>query len=145
MTGIRPTFTLLAMVSRGEPSQPPGGRDVDAALAQRARVALLDDRYGTLLTARQRRVLTRYYDDDLSLAEIAAEQGVSRQAVHDQLRRAVGALEGLEARLGWLAAVERWRQRAAAVVQAIGRVRAGDDAALADAEAVARALLKDLA
>lgn len=132
------------MVSRGGPSQPLGGRDADVVLAQRARVALLGDRYGTLLTARQRRVLARYYDDDLSLAEIAAEQGVSRQAVHDQLRRAVGALEGMEARLGWLTAVDRWRQRAVDVVRAVGRARSGDAAALAEVEGAARALMEDL-
>ncbi len=133
------------MVSRAGPSQAAGGRDGAALLAQRARVALLEDRYGPLLTVRQRWVLARYYDDDLSLAEIAAEHGVSRQAVHDQLRRAVAALEDMEARLGWVAAVDGWRRRALSVAEAVGRARVGDAAALAEAEGAARALVEDLA
>jgi 16S rRNA (guanine1207-N2)-methyltransferase len=44
-------------------------------------------------------VLARYYGHDLSLGEIAAETGVSRQAVHDGLRRALAAMERFEAAL----------------------------------------------
>ncbi|HOB86477.1 MAG TPA: YlxM family DNA-binding protein [Bacillota bacterium] len=64
------------------------------------RVNLLSDIYGPLLTGRQRQVLDLYYRDDLSLGEIAAEFGISRQAVYDLIRRAVGTLEELEQKLG---------------------------------------------
>jgi 16S rRNA (guanine1207-N2)-methyltransferase len=52
--------------------------------------------YGPLLTAQQQQVLRRYYGDDLSLGEIASQMGVSRQAVHDGLRRALAAMERFE-------------------------------------------------
>lgn len=61
------------------------------------------DAYGALLTARQREFLRRYYADDLSLGEIAAQMRVSRQAVHDGLQRALGALERYETALGLVA------------------------------------------
>lgn len=58
------------------------------------------DAYGALLTPRQRRLLRLYYEDDLSLGEIAARMRVSRQAVHDGIRRALSAMERLEGALG---------------------------------------------
>ncbi len=46
--------------------------------------------------------------EDLSLGEIAAREGVSRQAVHDLIRRALGSLQEYEARLHL---AERWERR----------------------------------
>ncbi len=85
---------------------------MDRALADRDRANRMLDAYGRLLTARQQRLLARYYRDDLSLGEIAAQMRVSRQAVHDGLRRAVGALERYEGALG-LAAKTLKGERAA--------------------------------
>ncbi|MBU4533644.1 MAG: YlxM family DNA-binding protein [Candidatus Desulforudaceae bacterium] len=65
-----------------------------------ARINLLFDFYGPLLTERQQRILEEYYAQDLSLGEIAAVQGVTRQAVHDTIKRATLALERYEAKLG---------------------------------------------
>ena len=56
-------------------------------------VNLLMDMYGELLTDKQRNYLNLYYDEDLSLAEIAEELGVSRNAVYDNLKRAIHTLE----------------------------------------------------
>ena len=61
---------------------------------------LLQDCYGSLLTERQRELLEGYYDDDLSLAELAAPLGISRQAVHDSIRRGERQLESLEQQMG---------------------------------------------
>ena len=66
-------------------------------------LSLLLDFYGELLTPKQRDVFTMYHQDDLSLSEIAAEEGVSRQAVQDQLRRTEKLLAGYEERLGLVA------------------------------------------
>ncbi len=69
------------------------------------RINLLADFYGQMLTEKQRQAVELYFELDLSLSEIASELGVSRQAVHDLLRRAEEALEQYEYRLGL---VERW-------------------------------------
>ena len=61
---------------------------------------LLLDCYGSLLTERQRTLLEGYYDEDLSLAELAEPLGISRQAVHDSIRRGERQLEALEAQMG---------------------------------------------
>ncbi|EFR43410.1 MAG: sigma factor-like helix-turn-helix DNA-binding protein [Dialister micraerophilus] len=44
------------------------------------------DIYGKLLTKRQRECLELYYDENLTLAEIAEHFNISRQAVHDAMR-----------------------------------------------------------
>ena len=43
--------------------------------------------YGPLLTERQRKLLTLYCEEDFSLSEIAAREGISRQGVYDAVRR----------------------------------------------------------
>jgi len=67
------------------------------------RVGRLYDIYGALLTEHQRKCLELHYLQDLSLGEIAAELGVSRQAINDILRRAEESLEQYEEKLKLLA------------------------------------------
>ena len=69
--------------------------------------ALLLACYGTLLTDAQRELMALYYNEDLSLQEIADNQGISRQGVHDILTRSVKKLESYEARLHLLERGER--------------------------------------
>lgn len=57
------------------------------------------DFYGEVLTDRKREVLDFYYNDDLSLAEIAEELGISRQGVRDIVKKAEDELIFLEERL----------------------------------------------
>jgi 16S rRNA (guanine1207-N2)-methyltransferase len=73
---------------------------MDRTLASRDRANRLFDAYGALLTAQQQRLLRRYYQDDLSLGEIGAQMRITRQAVHDGLRRALAALERYERAMG---------------------------------------------
>lgn len=64
------------------------------------RKALLFDFYGPLLTQRQQEVYDYSRSEDMSLGEIAEALGISRQAVHDNLRRTEKILEEYEAKLG---------------------------------------------
>lgn len=65
--------------------------------------SLLYDYYGTLLSGRQCEVFELYYEENLSLSEIAANLGVSRQAVHIALGKASAFLEIFEDKLGLIA------------------------------------------
>jgi predicted DNA-binding protein YlxM (UPF0122 family) len=75
----------------------------DKMLEDTTRINMLYDFYSSLLTGKQREFLELYYQHDLSLAEVAAESGISRQAVHDLLKRAVRTLESAEEKLGLVA------------------------------------------
>ena len=68
------------------------------------------DIYGELLTDKQREMLELYYNDDLSLAEIAEQYEISRQGVHDSIRRGEEALEEYERVLGLRAQQESYKQ-----------------------------------
>ena len=68
-------------------------------LEQRTRMAVLYDLYSGLLTEKQQNVFDLYYQCDLSLGEIAAEQQISRTAVHDLIKRTEHLLEKYEAKL----------------------------------------------
>ena len=58
--------------------------------------ALLYDFYGELLTSHQKEVDELYIVHDLSLSEIAAEKGISRQGVHDLIKRCTKSLLSYE-------------------------------------------------
>lgn len=66
-------------------------------------MGLLLDFYGGLLTERQLLACRLYFAENLSLGEIASELNISRQAVHDTVRRAEQALTNYEEKLGLLA------------------------------------------
>lgn len=63
-------------------------------------VSLLLDCYGELLSETKRRAVELYYNDDLSLAEIAEDTGVTRQGVHDSIEKARSQLYLYEEKLG---------------------------------------------
>lgn len=63
---------------------------------QAYRMALLYDFYGDMLTDRQKEFYDLYYNEDLSLAEIAENYGISRQGVRDVIVRAEAAMTEIE-------------------------------------------------
>ena len=64
-----------------------------------ARQALLFDFYGELLTEHQRSIYEEVVLNDYSLSEVAQDQGISRQGVHDMVKRSTKILEGYEEKL----------------------------------------------
>ncbi|HIY02387.1 MAG TPA: YlxM family DNA-binding protein [Candidatus Blautia faecipullorum] len=60
---------------------------------------LLYDFYGELLTERQQQVYETVVLEDYSLSEVAEELGISRQGVHDMIRRCNHTLEEYEGKL----------------------------------------------
>ena len=63
-------------------------------------ITLLYDIYGNMLTEKQAEAIELYYNDDLSLAEIADNSGISRQGVRDNIKRAENVLYSVEEKLG---------------------------------------------
>lgn len=69
-------------------------------------VSLLLDYYGALLTDKQRELAELYYNEDLSLAEIAELMDITRQGVHDSVRRTETILRHFEEHVGLLRKTE---------------------------------------
>lgn len=63
-------------------------------------ISMLYDFYGDLLTEKQQEVIELYYNEDLSLAEIASHSGITRQGVRDSIKRAEFQLFDFEEQLG---------------------------------------------
>ena len=79
-------------------------------VGRKIELAWLTAFYGGLLTDKQRQVLSLHCEEDLSLAEIAQEAGVSRQGVHDMLTRAAQRLFEMEEKLGMAARFRRMEE-----------------------------------
>ena len=63
-------------------------------------MTVLFDFYGEILTEKQKQVIDLYYNDDLSLAEIAEQAQITRQGVRDCIKRAEATLSFMEEKLG---------------------------------------------
>jgi len=63
-------------------------------------ISVLYDFYGELLTEKQQEVIELYYNEDLSLAEIAMHSGITRQGVRDSIKRGESQLLEFESQLG---------------------------------------------
>ncbi len=102
-------------------------------------IGSLLDFYGELLSARQREIATLYYNEDLSLAEVAELLSITRQGVRDGLLKAEQLLSDYEKKLHLL---EKMRKRDDCLSALIDRLRAVGGAEDAPLLARAQALLE---
>lgn len=99
-------------------------------------VSFLLDFYGNVLSEHTRTMLSMYYGEDLSLAEIAESEGISRQGVRHAIKKGEEELRFLEEQLGLAGQFCRLRDTAARLVQLA-------DAIAPDADAATVALAKE--
>lgn len=64
-------------------------------------MGILLEYYKPLLSEKQKEYLIGYFDKDLSFTEIAEENGITRQAVHDNIKRGIKILKTYEEKLGF--------------------------------------------
>ena len=79
-------------------------------MAKELKFVMLLDCYGDLLTEHQRNVMELYYCEDLSLAEIGAPLGITRQAVRSLIKRTEDILLNYEEKLGFAERLDKMRQ-----------------------------------
>ncbi|MCD8005227.1 MAG: YlxM family DNA-binding protein [Oscillospiraceae bacterium] len=91
---------------------------------QAYRMTMLYDFYGELLTPRQQEFFDLYYNEDLSLAEIAENYGISRQGVRDVIVRAEGVMDEVEEKTGIIRRFHAVQGQLAQASQAIKEMRA---------------------
>ncbi len=92
--------------------------------------SLLYDFYGELLTEHQRAVYEDVVFCDLSLGEVAQERGISRQGVHDLIRRCDRILDGYEEKLHLVSKFQKTREMVEEILQKLQAFRETKDEAL---------------
>lgn len=89
-------------------------------------ICFLLDFYGQLLTEKMREILELHFAEDMSLAEISDQYHITRQAVHDSIRRGVAALQEYEEKLNL---VQRFMIQKNCIQEAIGDIESGQTGA----------------
>ncbi len=107
--------------------------------------AYLYDFYGELLNEHQRKIYEDFVFNDLSLGEIADEEGISRQGVHDMVKRCTRTLLSYEEKLHLIAKFLSAKQK----VERIHRLtrkfhESHDDAIMEEIEQISNQILEEL-
>ena len=103
--------------------------------------AYLYDFYGELLNEHQRRIYEDFVFNDLSLGEIANEEGISRQGVHDMIKRCTKSLEGYEEKLHLIAKFQSAKQK---VAQIDALAKEFHEAIMEEIEQISNQILEEL-
>ena len=90
---------------------------------QTYRMTMLFDFYGELLTDRQKEFFDLYYNEDLSLGEIAENAGISRHGVRDVIVRAEAAMQEVEDKTGIIKRFEAQRPHLDAIASAADELK----------------------
>ncbi|HHZ06630.1 MAG TPA: YlxM family DNA-binding protein [Clostridiales bacterium] len=96
-------------------------------------VSLLLDFYGSLLSQKQREIMDFYYNDDLSLSEVADNIGITRQGVHDTVKRTETALYEMEEKLGLYKRFELVEKQLSAIENLSQNIEKTNEASYKDA------------
>ena len=107
-------------------------------------MTLLFDYYGDMLTQKQKECFDMRYNQDLSLGEIAEMQGVSRQAVNDNLTRTEALLRRMEENIGCVKRDIQRRKAVQEILDAATVLDASSDPAILESVQRIRAALHTL-
>lgn len=86
-------------------------------------MSMLRQFYGKLLTEKQYEVLDDYYNNDLSLSEIAENLEITRQAVRDNIKKGENKLLEYEEKLGIMKKVMEQEEKIAVILSEITKIK----------------------
>lgn len=89
------------------------------------RLNLLYDYYGEFLTPKQKDIFELYHLNDLSLGEIAENEGITRQGVYDIIRRSQDSLNKFEQKLGMVKRHFRFKREIKKILQSLKEMEPG--------------------
>lgn len=105
---------------------------------------ILYDFYGELLTEHQRRIYEAAVYNDLSLSEIALEQGISRQGVHDLIKRCNNILNDYEQKLHLVARFNEIKKKVGSINELTENEAVGDEQLKAEIKRLSAEILEAL-
>lgn len=113
-------------------------------MAKNLELSYLLDFYGDVLTEKQRDVMEQYYNDDLSLAEIAENFGITRQGVRDSIKRGESILLDLEDKVGFAARHQSMQKKMAELEALVRDIDYRNSAGFAKNEDITKCTLRML-
>ena len=106
--------------------------------------SLLYDFYGELLTDHQRKIYEAAFFENYSLSEIAEDAGISRQGVHDLLRRCDKQLRSYEAKLHLVERFTRVRSDMERIIDLVDKLEGVSPERLSEIKGIAGKLMEEL-
>lgn len=89
-------------------------------------MSMLCQIYGKLLTEKQYKLLDDYYNHDFSLSEIAENQGITRQAVRDNLKKGESKLFEFEEKLGFMSRMLKQEETIDHILYELSKIKTND-------------------
>ena len=86
-------------------------------------ISILCDLYGNLLTNRQKEIIEDYYNNDLSLSEIAENNEITRQAVRDIIKKGENKLFEYEEKLQFMKRMSKQEELLQKVLSEIAKIQ----------------------
>lgn len=119
--------------------------EIKDELNEIVQLSILYDFYGELLNSHKKQIFEDYVLNDLSLSEIASEQGISRQGVHDIVRRCSQELKDYESKLYLVRKFQSVKEKLGNIKAIISITKqTGDFTHINEIEALADDILKEL-
>jgi len=107
--------------------------------------SILYDFYGELLSDHKKQIFEDYVLNDLSLSEIATEQGISRQGVYDIVKRCTTELKDYEAKLSLMHKFQTIKEKIGSIKEIVtNTTTTGDITQLSAISALTDEILKEL-
>jgi predicted DNA-binding protein YlxM (UPF0122 family) len=114
-------------------------------MEEKVEQAYLYDFYGELLNEHQRKIYEDFVFNDLSLGEIADEEGISRQGVFDMVKRCTRTLEGYEGKLHLVEKFQTAKGLVAEIHRLTGEFQTShDEAVMEEIERISNRILEEL-
>ena len=95
-------------------------------IAKNVNMSLLLDFYGDMLSEKQKQAMELYYNEDLSLAEVAELTGLTRPGVRDRLKKSEAILQNLETNLHLLERFEFMKNEIADITEKLEAAKNGE-------------------
>ena len=113
------------------------------SIEERVELSLLYDFYGALLKENQRRMFEGSILDDYNLAEIAEDENITRQGVHDAIKRACKQLREYEQKLGLVEKFEKQKELVKKLHIIIKGMNIGDEGELEEVYSIIDEILDE--
>lgn len=91
-------------------------------MEKNVKISILLDIYGKMLTEKQYSLLDDYYNNDLSLSEIAENENITRQAVRDNLKKGENNLFEYEEKLGFMKKTIEQEEKVEKILSEISKI-----------------------